>query len=180
MNLYNKFLFFKYNYWHMFSHKPLCQRFGNDVIRIKNIFLCRSCSFLYLGLLTGFFIILSPIFFICLLSATCLLSLERFYKKFDRKVRDVLRFLLGLLMFNTLYYLINFNPIALYGLALIFIGRHFYYKKRQTRKQSECHDCYESKLSNICSGYIKQSPSIRIFEEALTKLAYKKRGVEYE
>ena len=150
MSLYNKFLFIKYNYWHMFAHKPLCEKYKSDVIKIKKMYLCRSCSFLYLGLLFGVFVKTTALFFVVTLTLTCLLSSGKIYKTFNRKFRDVLRFSLGFLLINTLYFLASLDIAGFYGVSIILFSRQFYYKKRKSRKLKECSNCHEYEDTREC------------------------------
>ena len=180
MSLYNKLLFIKHNYWHIFAHKPLCEKYKNDVLKIKKVYLCRSCSFLYLGLIVGIFIKISALFYVVLLTLTCLFSSGKVYKNFNRKVRDILRFSLGFLLANTFYFLIALDIAGFYGVSIFLISLQLYYKKRKSRKLKECSSCHEFDDTKICSGFEMQSPSIKKFENELTKIAYKKRGINYE
>lgn len=180
MNLYHKYLFLKSNYWHMFAHKPLCEKYKNEVIKLKKVYFCRSCFFIYLGLFTGLFFQFKPVLYVVSLSLIGLFSTEVFYKLLNRKVRDLVRFLSGFLILNTLYFMMKLNIIGLYGTSIIFLVRHFYYEKRINRKLKECNGCVEVGRGEVCSGFIKQLPSMRKYENELTKLAYEKRGVEYD
>lgn len=180
MNLSNKITFFKYNYWHMFAHKPLCEKYKNEVIKIRNVFLCRSCTLLYLGLFAGLFIKTSALFFAVAFTVICLLSTEKIYKSFNRRVRDFLRFTLGFLITNMIHLLISLNFAGFYGVITFSFGCHYYFKKRKKRKLRECSSCLEVSSNKICSGFERQAPSIRRFQEELTKIAYRKRGIDYE
>lgn len=42
-----------HSYTYRFAHKPLCSRFRSDVLNVGGIFLCRSCTMIWLGLFTA-------------------------------------------------------------------------------------------------------------------------------
>lgn len=176
--LYLKALWLRKTYSFNWAHKPLCQHYRQDVIRIGHIHLCRSCVCAYLGLFTGLlFPILAPASFhsfgriivLTLMLVILPLSYPTIYKKLPRRVRDVLRFALGGLLACCGWLLFTGNLIlAFTSLLLGSIFWKTYYRKREKRKIEDCLSCDEYEDGKICSGYRIQAQHIREYEEDAT------------
>ena len=141
--LFLKALWLKKTHSFYWAHKPLCEKYKEDLLRIKNIHVCRSCCFVYLGVIlsslflvfagsfpTGYGAILLP----ASLSVTLLLSHPRIYKRLARKLRDGCRFAVGVILVAALNAL--FHGQILPALAVIFpsaIAWKIYYQQRGKR-----------------------------------------------
>ena len=161
------------------AHKPLCARFREDVLRLGHVHLCRSCLCLYLGLAAG----LLPVFMVSdphnslgglwlavLLLAVLVLSGPSLYKKLPRKVRDLLRFALGLSIMLGFRRLIAGDVLlsVVLFLVILFFWRR-YQGRRATRKKEACLTCEEFPGQGICSGFARQAELIRRYEEEATE-----------
>ncbi len=192
--LYLKALWLRKTYPFLWAHKPLCEKYREDVIAIQGISLCRSCLFVYLGITAGVLFYLIAACFYKAYSAGNLVGMERyftaflypllaalsclvmlfsspyFYKKMPRKIRDLLRFFLGFLIPSFLSLLL-FGKILfpLLFLLIFFLCFRVYSRKRVKRKLRICFDCTEYSEEHICSGYILQSELIREYEEEATE-----------
>lgn len=177
------FLRLKHCYPADFSHKPLCSRFKDNVLKIGKVFLCRSCVFLYTGIISGgpgillfrdwftqnffilFVLLLLPVF----------LSYPRVYNKMPRFARDILRFGSGIFM---ALLLLSWLPMGIpfFIIALsIFTGLYFVY--RHLRKKDFhrlCEGCNEHGQGKICSGFTYKAQLIRNFEKAYEDYLYRK------
>ena len=180
---YLKWLWLSKTYSFRWAHKPLCTHFKKDTISFGGIFLCRSCLFTYLGIITTAILTIcfseSPNsiskLLVALLLITLPLSHPSIYKNNPRPIRDILRFNLGVIISFSLLLLIYhhefFLPLSVVGISLIFW--RFYYQKRSIRKIQFCEKCSEYRKESICSGYKFQVTLIREYEEKATEHMYK-------
>ena len=164
----------------MFAHKPLCSLYSKDVLIFNGIHLCRSCTFVYLGFVTSLFININPQIYVSLVAFVVMLSSGNYYKKFNRMIKDLLRYFLGFIIMATLKKVIALETISIFGFVLLIASYLFYFKKRKSRKLNECNHCHEKNMKQVCSGFREQVPSIKHYENELTKMIYKKRGMTYE
>lgn len=183
-----KSVYFTYLKWIVFypvifAHKPLCSNYEQDVLHFGKVFLCRSCAFLYTGMLSSalifffdkkmLFDIKIYAFFILLL--VLILSFPTFYESYYRKVKDILRFLTGFFMIYFLVLLFNDLILGLTGLSVLLIF-WWIYKKLRPENQL-CESCEEFQEKKICSGFILQADYANQFEEKASSFAmshYKK------
>jgi len=169
-------LWWRHAGWFTFAHKPLCDHYQHDTFALGKYRICRSCTLVYSGFFATILciILLFPLTVITgwvtlsLISATSILSYPPLYKGHSRFLRDILRSSLGVSIAMTLGLLASKQLIfgisavaALGGFWLVF-GR-----LRQTTKRSKCQTCPEYSESAICSGYKRQSESIRGYEKDL-------------
>ncbi len=181
--MYLKALWLKKSYSFNWAHKPLCYNYREDVITLGHVHLCRSCLCAYLGVLSGLTVpVILPEFFggnskvilIILMTLTLPLSHPFIYKHLHRRVRDLLRFSLGMLLaIGSWVALTTSFPLGLGALLLCFIVWKIYYKKRAIKKIELCLQCEEYSENYICSGYIHQSQCIREYEEKATEYLLK-------
>ncbi|MEM7131810.1 MAG: hypothetical protein AAF702_36185 [Chloroflexota bacterium] len=174
-----KWLWLRHSYSFRWAHKPLCQRFSEDVLTVGHVHLCRSCTFLWLGGFIGLLgcLLVPPlrndILWISPLSlfATLLLSAPGVYKKWPRWVRDGLRFSLGaalplwLCLMLMGYYLLGAATVVV-GLGVWFL----YSQNRKKRKMQACESCPEYGQPQVCSGCTLQASQIRLYETKATQL----------
>ena len=177
--LFLKALWLKKTHSFYWAHKPLCQRYEEDVIRINDIHLCRSCCFVYLGvILSSLFLVFGgsfptgygTILLLASLAITLLLSHPRIYKRLPRKLRDGCRFAVGAILVATLNAL--FHGQLMPSLAVILpvcIVWKIYYKQRSKRKLQLCYACNEYSESRVCSGYRLQTKLVGEYQAEATE-----------
>jgi hypothetical protein len=165
------------------SHKPLCEKFRRDALRLGRVYVCRSCFCVYtalsLTLLMGAALaVLRPDFFspsiherlfAALIIGTLLLSSPPFYRRLPRLFRDITRGGLGTTL--GLLFLLPFR-----GRLLLFVGSaailiafwRYYFKLRANRRLEQCEGCpeLEDGVDEVCSGYALHAKGARRFEES--------------
>jgi len=181
--LFLKTLWLKKTYSFYWAHKPLCAAYKEDVIKIKNIHLCRSCCCVYLGVILSFFFLVfrgsfhtgySSTFLLASSSVTLLLSYPTLYKRLPRMLRDGCRFSVGVILVGTLYAL--FNGRIMLALAVILpsaIAWKIYYQQRGKRKLHVCYACNEYSQSEVCSGFRLQTKRIGEYQAEATEYLLK-------
>ncbi len=162
--------YFKYYGKYMFLHKPLCEKYKNDSFLIFNrIYFCRSCFYLFLGILisavcAGFIKKLDPIYFLIYGFTIIILSFPRFYKKYSRFIRDIIRFNNGFMCGGLLIIAFSINIAVLFITLLFLLFLKIYYNK--LRKNTDiCQNCSELLLQKTCSGYELQKQALLDLEE---------------
>jgi len=177
-----KWLWLAHAYPFHFAHKPLCDRFRHDVLRVGHIAVCRSCTMAYTGLIAGGLLCWwlhpaaatwAPWWLLAAGGLTVAMSHPRWYGRWPRTVRDLLRFSMGSLIALSGYLLLA-QQIAV-GLAAAVVLAWFwrsYYRKRGGRKAAACGGCPELEQGRICPGYERQAVLIRQYEEKATELVY--------
>lgn len=179
-----KLHWWKFSYPFLLAHKPLCSRFKNDVLKLGHIHLCRSCTFLYSGLIVSLILlfVISPsskVFAVVdtvLLITTLVGSSPWFYWKTNRIIRDMLRCSLGYILAASIYFLSAGIWVGFIVHILLFTGWFFYYrKKRAERKSVQCDGCAEQNCNSVCSGYKVQADYIRKYEIFATDQLIKRR-----
>jgi len=180
--LYNwklKWLWLRHSYRFRWAHKPLCDRFSEDVLTVGNMHLCRSCTFLWTGMaIASATILLLPalrtnIATVApqLLLVTLLSSAPLFYKQWPRSIRDLLRFSLGASIPLWICLVLMGNlfigaATAAGGLAAWYL----YSNSRKARKASACDGCPELNQPQVCSGCTLKANEIRLYENKATQL----------
>lgn len=164
-------------YW---AHKPLCQHFAEDIIRLGRLHLCRSCLFAWLGILTFPALLFLNAQLIIDLSLHALIAISIFviplsfphlYKKLPRFVRDILRLFMGFLFPFAIYITLAVNIwLGALSLAALFLFWLFYLKLRKKRKLQACDHCDELKAGSICSGFTMQAECSRAYEKQATRI----------
>ena len=177
-SIYLKFLWLKKTYPFHWAHKPLCATYREDLLTIQSLYICRSCFFGYLGIMTGLLFSIVPHPFHLKQSAILaaitwlvilVVSLPKFYKKFSRQLRDLIRFSTGFTLVQIVFMFLHGQFILpLICCAVSSIVWTIYYKQRARRKINLCHSCQEYSHENVCSGYKKQQLMIRSYEEEAT------------
>ena len=149
----SRFYYLKYYTPFIFSHKPLCEKFKNDTIVIFNkIYLCKSCFYFYLGILSSFLLInisLNLNYLFCVLFLIIICSYPRFYANNKRFVRNLLRFFLGFFSMLLMLDLIKIDILyfVMY-LIICIILKNFYNKKRS--KIDICSNCTAKNGRKAC------------------------------
>ena len=183
-----KWLWLLHAYPFHWAHKPLCERFQQDVLRIGGVHLCRSCVLAYLGLglaAAGSFFAhawLQPRvsgLFIGWGAVTVLLSLPLWYKRWPRWFRDLLRFSMGAVLALWGYLLITGHWAVGCGGGLALAAFWVFYRAlRKKRKLHACDGCPEFGQPKVCSGYTLQAERMRNFEEQATELVMQNSGFQ--
>ena len=174
-----KWLWLVHVYAFNWAHKPLCDRFRHDVVRIGHVHLCRSCLLAYAGILAGVAAsIAAPSFlqthgatvFVSIATATILFSLPFWYKRWPRCLRDVLRFCMGLSIALCGCLLVSgqivVGIVGAIGLATFW---RTYLALRRRRRLHSCAGCPELNGRHICSGFQSQTECLRTYEEKATR-----------
>lgn len=180
-DLWLKKLWLQHTYRFRWAHKPLCQRFQHDVLSLGHVYLCRSCTFVWAGLVSSAVALLllresfepvSASFFAAVAAPTLLLSLPRWYSRWPRRVRDLLRFGLGVTLASGLFLLATGQLLAAaLGFALLYAVKRHYQVRRRAKKKEACRGCPELGGGNICSGFALQAQHVRRYEAAATVFA---------
>lgn len=178
-----KFIRLKYFYPYVFVHKPLCRKYKNDSINFKNIYVCRSCFFLYLGILFALILYGNIDFnlYILLLSFLIFfLSNPMFYRFYSRKTRDFSRFFLGFLTILLLLNMYSYDKyLFVFLLICLLIIKHLY--NIQRKQVDLCSNCSELAKNRICTGYALQTTAMLQIEEEMSKfIMYKRWRLKYD
>ena len=173
-------LWVRHTYRFHWAHKPLCDRFRHEVIRVGGVAVCRSCTMVYAGLATAVVACLvfhgalepvAPWLLLGLGGGTVAGSLPWWYKRWPRSVRDLLRFSLGLTIALCGYLLVSGHLLAgLAGIAVLGGFWKMYKALRGTRKARACDGCPDFEEIGICPGYREQAEQVRRYEVAATEL----------
>lgn len=171
-----KLLWFKKSYSFRWAHKPLCDRYKNDVFHFGKMKICRSCFLLYAGLILSllqlFFLqpVTSMMYVVSGLAVvTLVMSYPKWYKKLPRNLRDVLRFSVGWSMGSFAVLSFIFDPlIGLVAFPVFYVFWKVYLAQRKSRKIGECDNCKEVEAGGVCSGFATQAEICREYEEEAT------------
>lgn len=180
VQLHLKCLWYTHVYPFYWAHKPLCERFQHDIIRIGYLFLCRSCLMFYAGIIVSLlFCSLFPQFmqsmgatlFFVITAILVPLSFPPWYKKLPRWVRDALRLMMGMTMILCTYLLFfGHFLLGLISVALLMIFWKVYLIFRQQQKRFDCDGCLELHDNKICTGFSFQAQGIRKYEKQATEI----------
>lgn len=166
------------------AHKPLCDAYGEDVLRIGKLHLCRGCSALGLGLLflgplllAGIGADARPLAFAASFLPAAILSHPRLHSRWPRVVRDLLRASAGCAVASGIAMAFA-GPTGpgLVALALLALTRLVYARQRAPRRLERCTSCPENG-AGVCSGYALQAESIRSWEESAWRREARRRGL---
>jgi len=175
-----RWLELRHAYAYRWAHKPLCDRFRRDVIRIGSVHLCRSCTAAYGGMVATALVYLlgppvvrdvAPTIFPLLAMAALVGSAPFWYKRWPRPMRDVLRSVMGATI--ALCVCLVFAGhwlLGASGAAALLVFWRVYLALRRRRKREACNGCLELDRQAVCSGYAIHARGIRRYEEAATKL----------
>lgn len=174
-----KWLWLVHVYPFNWAHKPLCDRFCHDVVRIGHVHLCRSCLLAYVGILAGVVAsIAAPSFlqthgatvFAPIAATTILFSLPFWYKRWPRRLRDVLRFCMGLSIALCGCLLVSGQIlVGMAGAIALAVFWRTYLTLRRRRRMQSCAGCPELGGQRICSGFQFQAECLRAYEQKATQ-----------
>lgn len=175
-NLHLKLLWLKWSWPFRWAHKPLCERFHQDVLKLGRLHVCRSCVCIYSGMLAA-------VVLVAVMGTTGLslwpaaagfagvigLSWPLWYRHWSRSLRDVLRFSAGFFCVLTFLLTTAIHIAAGIGLAgLIGSCWWLYFRVRGGVMSTACAGCPELECNGVCSGYELQATLSRGYEEAAT------------
>jgi len=179
-----KWLWFSHSFKFRWAHTPLCNRFVKGAFRIGSksdpfMFVCRSCTWAYLGIAVGLVFFLSDrgvleefwYFFVLSGSLTLVMSHPSIYSRWYRSVKDFLRFNLGLIISAVVVSTVTVNFLLGVGFGVgLYALRFIYSKRRNVMKSQACNGCEELPLEKICSGFTFSAKQIRSYEDQATQL----------
>lgn len=176
INTFNYFRYYiKYYGKFMFLHKPLCEKFRKySFFMFGKFYICRSCLFLYIGVLLSFLISfyiksVDIKYFILYIILILFVSYPVFYRKLSRYIRDFIRLNNGFMIGGTLIISYKYNLICFFAsLILLLTIKHYYNKIRN--KNDICRGCEELKSDKTCSGYLLQKQALLDLEENYCKI----------
>lgn len=163
-----------------FAHHPLCDNYGDQVFKIKGIYLCQGCTLTYIGIILG---VMSS--FALTLSLSNLewsiigigilisLFIIEFLKLNKRIIKRLIRFVTGLGLGGFFWVLISSTNIIAPVIALLlsFIGYKVFKIIRSSQlKEDKCLHCSEFKQGKICSGLALEAKANREYSEYATLL----------
>lgn len=160
------------------AHKPLCDRFRREIVRVGPVRVCRSCLMLYAGLAIGILavaLLRAPLrdvgvwLFLACGAVVLPLSAPQVYRYWPRLMRDGLRFLTGVTAALCAYLLLSGQPVVgLAGATALLACWKIYKRIRGRRRERTCNGCPQLTGDNICTGYALQAASARRYEEQAT------------
>lgn len=168
-----KWLWLKHAWFFNWAHKPLCEPYHEDVLRIGKLRLCRGCTMIKVGLAVALplLLILQPTLpvlvagFILGFAIAAALSHPALHSRWPRWGKDALRFLAGACAAHVLA-LFLLGHLAMGTLAAsACVGAYWLYARlRLPRRLERCESCAELG-EGICSGYARQAEAIRAWDE---------------
>jgi len=168
----DKWLWWRHTWFFNWAHKPLCEPYREDVLRLGPLRICRGCSALWFGALVVGPITLSlaPLalwsaIFAALFVTSAALSHPALHSRWPRVMRDGLRVATGCLPTLALGMLANGHSLFCIGALLLLASTYLIYRRlRAPRGLHKCATCPESG-QGVCSGYALQAQAIRTWEE---------------
>jgi len=163
-------------YW---AHKPLCQRFRRDVLRLGRVHVCRSCTMVYAGAALGAVLCgvfrqplwdVAPALWAAMAGITLVFSFPLWYKRWPRPMRDLLRAMLGGTIALCGYLLLSGAWLpGLVGTAVLAASWQAYRGVRERFRRQACAGCPELRDGEICPGFALQAERIRQYEQQATE-----------
>lgn len=178
-NILYKILFIKYFYKFIFLHKPLCERYKDNTLKIFGIYFCRSCLILYTGFILSLIFCILTIktvkidnyFYLGLtgLILTFGMSYPPVYSKLKRISKDFIRLYDGIFLaaLFVVCFKIHWELGFLALFAFVFI-RNLYNIKRNGNKV--CKDCPDLTNDRTCTGYIQQKEALLKLDEEYSNI----------
>lgn len=186
-NILYKYLFLKHFWKFLFLHKPLCEKYKDNTLKIFGLYVCRSCLLLYSGFLISLvFCILSiktvqfnKYFYLGLTGfiLTFAMSYPPVYKNFRRLTKDFIRFYDGI--FLAAFFVVCFKihwEFGLLSIGLFVLLRNLYNAKRTG--DSICKDCPKLTEGKTCEGYIQQKEALLRLEEEYSNIMMERLNKE--
>jgi hypothetical protein len=173
----------RHSWWFQWAHKPLCDAYHEDVLRLGPLRLCRGCTALWVGLFAGTLWMLTvPVgtgttMVVCgaLYLVSAALSHPALHSRWPRLMRDALRIASGLILPLGASLVLRGELVAGLSAIAILVGTYALYARlRLPRRLEKCTHCPELG-QGICSGYASQSVAIRAWEEAASAREHARR-----
>jgi hypothetical protein len=160
------------------AHKPLCDRFDRDVVRIGPLNVCRGCMALWTGVLGAGALALAGIVsagtsvlaLTILLPTVAILSHPTLHARWPRPIRDLLRAGAGAAAPLALQSIVGGRPIeGLVALGALAGVIALHRVRRAPQRARMCDGCAELTQSGICSGFRLQALATSAYERELEK-----------
>ncbi|MCK5581559.1 MAG: hypothetical protein KAJ18_09850 [Candidatus Omnitrophica bacterium] len=159
----------------LFVHKPLCEKFQQDIVRVKNILLCRGCCFVWAGVFLFCFVLsywvqVHMVIFLLAGGVVVILSAPKVYARFPRWGRDIIRLGLGVLMAFVGWLILKQYYVSAGGcvFVLLILRATYVLKSRQLSIQT-CESCAEYRNMDICSGFAQKKEIMERYEKHLER-----------
>jgi hypothetical protein len=176
-----RLLWYRYCWRFHWAHYPRCAPYSGETLRLGELRLCRSCVYLYGGMLVGLLVAnhFAPeardLFWWVLGTAfSFMLGLSKpdKYAKFSRTVRSAIRLSTGLMM-GCWIHAATHGQLIFGGAMLLLTPFAFWWSRNEWGglRLRRCTECAESQSKGVCSGYTAQARCIRSYEEAATAWA---------
>ena len=173
----------------MFLHKPLCERYRENTLKIFGIYICRSCLLLYSAFILTLMLIIPKIktiqvdkyfvLWICGCMLTLIMSYPPLYSKFRRLAKDFIRFYDGIFLASLFVVCFKINIYAGIASLLAFIVIRNIYNKRRTGDRI-CKGCEHLNDNTTCLGYREQKEALLKIEEEYSNIRMKQTFKERE
>lgn len=157
-----------------FAHHPLCARHRHETWRIGALYLCRGCVSMFGGLALGTGLAIAAggawtaSLAALLAPLVLLLSWPRWYPRVPRRLRDLARFALGLLIALGSHAIFS-APLRLWPLLLLGAALWWLYRRQRVRVNAHrCDGCPELGRG-VCSGYAPHARAMRAIAADLEK-----------
>lgn len=157
----SRWLSWRYSWPTRFAHHPLCERHRIETWRIGRLHLCRGCASMGLGLLLGTSAVwmlgtdwTGPL--LLALGLPLLLgSWPRWYPRWPRPLRDLLRLALGVCIPALTAWTALHPLLALLVVPIVLLGLARFRRARIAVNARRCEGCPELG-QGVCSGYALQ------------------------
>lgn len=182
--LWLKVLWLRYSFWFRWSHKPLCQRFHHDTVKIGTVYLCRGCTFLYAGIIITLLAaypfsaltVWLPFLIIILSFLILPASYPPLYQPLPRIIKDILRLMLGSMVSLCILSVLAGQWITGPAMmSVLILYRRQINQVRMKIKQNACQGCPELDGRHICSGYRMQADASLLYERQASEWVMKKK-----
>jgi len=169
-------MWWRHTYTFNLAHKPLCERFKDNVLRLGHVHVCRSCTLLYTSTAaTGIVLFCAEATETTLMSVfyglyipVLLLSYPPLYERFPRLAKDVVRCATGsVLVLMVAFFAVGPCWLGLLNIAVFAAVYRFSLGEYMKWKLRACDGCLEVGRGEICSGYRNQAGRIRAYEAAV-------------
>jgi len=171
--LVEKLAWLRHAWFFHWAHKPLCEPYREDVLRLGKLRLCRGCTGLWFGVLGSAVALVAVtgqvdalvLPWALVFCAVATLSFPAWHGRWPRPVRDLLRFTSGALVPVPLAWAFTGSTVTgLLALGSLLGTYALHAHLRKDHRLAKCGACPELGRG-ICSGYAEQSEAIRAWEE---------------
>jgi len=158
------------------AHKPLCDRFHADVVRLGGLHICRSCLGAWAGLILGgatlAWMDLSATTLGWMLATALPLavagSFPPLHARRGRPARDLLRVLGGCTVALTAVAALQGQVVLALTAAVLLTGFGIAWRRRRAPLRADrCAGCPELEQQGVCSGFARQADVARAHERSM-------------